>query len=156
MGPSLHPRAAFGRPGFMKGHNMPWLASKEDELISRLIGSWKRTAIDEIDDIGGWRDHAVERAHFAGDPRREWSNPPRMFNTDTSYLCAWIRLHHPNVDPTPMEDIAEAVEAWHRDHGAEYVVDQRVRRGRARGSSPTPRGPRACPAAAAESSVRRG
>ena len=98
-----------------------------------VIERWKQTAADEVDGIGGWRDaDPGDRLHkFWSDPVRHKDTEhggtmPRMFYTDTAYLLGWVASNHEKLDPTPLQDIYDAVAAWHDDHNAERVPEQRV------------------------------
>jgi hypothetical protein len=98
---------------------MPTYAGDDDRFADMSIQEWKRTAVDQIDDIRGWRQAPVDRALHEG-----WPDPPANFFTQTSYLCAWIRQHHPNIDPAPLEKTYRAVTLWHADQSAKRISSQ--------------------------------
>ena len=106
---------------------------EEARLTLGVIERWKQTATAEVDDIDGWRVvEPGDRLHkFWSDPARHQntehgSTMPRGFESDTTYLLGWVASNHPKLDPTPLQDVYDAVSAWHGDHNAERVPERRV------------------------------
>ncbi len=107
----------------------------DDETRTTLLAMerWKRTAADEVDNIGGWRDaDPGDRLHkFWSDPARQkdtepGSTMPRHFELDTTYLLGRLWDEDPKRDLTPLREVYAAVSAWHADHSAERIPEQRV------------------------------
>jgi|WetSurMetagenome_2_1015567.scaffolds.fasta_scaffold24980_3 hypothetical protein len=98
---------------------MPTYGSKDDRITYMSILEWKQTAIDQVDDIRGWRQAPIRRALDEG-----WPDPPDNFFSQTSYLCGWLRQHHPGIDPAPLEKIYRAVTLWHTDENAKRIASQ--------------------------------
>ena len=105
----------------------------ETRTTLQAIERWKQTAADEVDNIGGWRDaEPGDRYHMY------WSDPARLINTEhgttmprgfesaTTYLLSRIWDDDPKRDLTPIQEVYGAVSAWHADHNAERVPEQRV------------------------------
>ncbi|NQU23108.1 MAG: hypothetical protein HQ567_17660 [Candidatus Nealsonbacteria bacterium] len=111
---------------------MPRFLHEDDALLSRVIERWKRTAADEVDDIGGWRpttdnppdpipDHVYGRL-VSG---QGWDQPPKFY-TDTTYLVGRVTAQYAKLDPAPLQEIYSAVTAWHEDHNARRIPGQAV------------------------------
>ena len=48
---------------------MPSFTDDADARIDQAIQEWKRIALNETNDIVGWRDAASDRYLYEGDPR---------------------------------------------------------------------------------------
>lgn len=108
-------------------------ADDETRITLGAIARWKQTAADEVDNIGGWRDaDPGDRLHkFWSDPARQrgtehGSTMPNSLFGDTGYLVSWVVSNLEKLDPAPLQDIYDAIAAWHDDHNAERVPEQRV------------------------------
>ena len=108
-------------------------ADGEIRTTLMVIERWKRTAADEVDNIGGWRDaDPGDRLHkFWSDPARQkgtehGSTMPRGFESDTTYLLGRVWDDDPKRDLTPLREVCAAISAWHADHSAERIPEQRV------------------------------
>ncbi len=119
-------RPSAGKPGGPR-------LGDDERLTLRVIASWRQTAADEVDDIGGWRDaDPSDRLHkYWSDPARhrgteQGSTMPNSLFGDTGYLLGWAVSNHEKLDATPLQDIYDAIAAWHDDHNAERVPEQRM------------------------------
>ncbi|MCC7387332.1 MAG: hypothetical protein IT431_01045 [Phycisphaerales bacterium] len=119
-------RPSAGKPGG------PGLGDDE-RLTLRVIERWRQNAAEEVDDIGGWREaDPSDRYHkyWCHPARQNDTEPdstmPNWFFGDTTHLMSWAASRHEKLDPTPLQDIYDAVAAWHADHNAERVPEQRV------------------------------
>ncbi|MCH7721065.1 MAG: helix-turn-helix domain-containing protein [Planctomycetes bacterium] len=110
---------------------MPTYALSEDSWLSRAIEDWRITAPEEVDTIGGWRDASPikrEEVYWSGMASTPFARPeaPKHFWGDTGSLVGQVTARHPKLDPTPLQDIYEAVAAWYADHDASRIPPQPV------------------------------
>lgn len=112
---------------------MPSFANESDKILARVIEHWKRTAFDEVDGIGGWRDadpsdrsqiYWSERKFDRGTVHKE--TMPGMFFGDTTHLVGRIENDYRHLDPAPLMELYEAIAAWHADKTAERIPPQPV------------------------------
>ena len=97
---------------------MPSFTDDADARIDQAIQEWKRIALNETNDIVGWRDAASDRYQYEGDPTRQWEDLDPDFNSLTVQLARWMATHHSSMDPTPLWDFYEAAVVWHEEHTA--------------------------------------
>ena len=112
---------------------MPSFANESDKILARVIEHWKRTAFDEVDGIGGWRDadpsdrsqiYWSERKFDRGTVHKE--TMPGMFFGDTTHLVGRIENDYRHLDPAPLMELYEAIAAWHADKSAGRIPPQPV------------------------------
>lgn len=108
---------------------MPQL-TKDNELLVSVIERWRDVAIEEIDDIGGWRTATDDPPDPMPDivydrlvSKNGWSQPKNFYG-DTSFLVRRITTSYQHLDPSPLLTIYEAVERWHMDRNARLIPDQ--------------------------------
>lgn len=111
-----------------KSKNAPTPEAREKLLV---IADWIEAATSEVEDIRGWRDaEPSDRLHQFWTPLRAQNRgvhqstmPGRLFSWTVS-LRAWIRELSPKDDTECIQDVYQAVFAWHDDHNAERLPPQ--------------------------------
>jgi hypothetical protein len=100
---------------------MPWFANDDDKYASLNADYWWEIAEIEVDDIGGWRDHHTEKRF----PRSSSGNgEPEWFRHYTCETVSWIARKLPSLNPSPIQTIYAAVNAWHTDWNADRIPPQ--------------------------------
>lgn len=111
-----------------KSKNAPTPEAREKLLV---IADWIEVVRSEVEDIRGWRDaEPSDRLHQFWTPLRAQNRgvhqstmPGRLFGWTVS-LRAWIRELSPKDDTECIQDVYQAVFAWHNDHNAEQLPPQ--------------------------------
>lgn len=95
--------------------------AKSDQFITlQVVSDWKGDVAGAVDDIAAWREAARERHQYAGDPSREWPTYPKLYSETTFIVCE-ITASYPKLDPTPIQDLYDAIAAWLSDHSTRRV-----------------------------------
>jgi hypothetical protein len=101
---------------------MAWFATKEEQAIAPRMEAWLEIVRDEIDGIEICRDKP---------DTNDWpiktgnlKEMPDWFTALTTDLSAWISVHHPTLDPTPLHDLDEIIRNWHTDRNARQLPAQ--------------------------------
>jgi len=90
-----------------------------DRAIANAIQSWKHEVREGLNDIEAWRENPLEKVWH--DP---WPHDPPQL--PTAYIVAWIMNEYPSLEVKQIQDVHDAIAAWHADHDAERVPAQTV------------------------------
>jgi|GEM_PF-4939821 len=120
--------ASAGSPG----SGGAW-ADNDTRATLHAIERWKQTAADQVDDISGWRSADPSDRHHKYWTGREslpetehGSSMPRGFERDTTYLVGWMMSNPTGHSHDVLKKVYAAISAWHADHTAERVPEQRL------------------------------
>ena len=99
---------------------MPSLC-QEDHLVVSTLVEWKIIAAGQIEDIGAWRDNCAQKI-FRQSPFD--NGEPNAFWTFTAAIVGWVARKFPSLNPSPVQEIYAAINAWHTDRNADRIPPQ--------------------------------
>ena len=118
-----------GAPGWQNGILM---ANSDRIQLMETIDLWHAIAVDQVDDIRGWRGSTDEDWDEIDMPNlihdrivsgRGWDHP-RNFYTVSSVLVRLIAAQFPQLDAKPIQEVYAAVETWHNERNAKNLPSQ--------------------------------